>query len=206
MSIHSWKPSPIHVSIGLSQIAFPIIVLPKDDNTNSFQEERLGLPYWTMIQAICVVIDESKMSGHSDWCPNSSRARSAVVVLTSVSAGVRQESVFFEPTKNVNSSRKFVFRPLEFAHFVQQFSPGVSLQGPRNLRQMWASQQTQFHPRAPNDILEMCWGGGGGRGGRVPLVLVTRNGKVNWKMSDNNFCPCLYENVASRKPVSFWTL
>ena len=52
--------SPSHVSIGFSQIAFPIIVLPKDDRTNSFQEERLGLPYWTMILAICVVVDESK--------------------------------------------------------------------------------------------------------------------------------------------------
>ena len=46
--------------IGLSQIAFRIIVLPKDDRPNSFQEERLGLPYWTMILAICVVVDESK--------------------------------------------------------------------------------------------------------------------------------------------------
>ena len=43
-----------------SQIAFPTIVLPKDDRTNSFEEERLGIPYWTMIQAICVVVDESK--------------------------------------------------------------------------------------------------------------------------------------------------
>ena len=39
---------------------FPTIVLPKDDRTNSFQEERLGLPYWTMILANCVVVDESK--------------------------------------------------------------------------------------------------------------------------------------------------
>ena len=52
--------SPSHVSIGFSQIAFPIIVLPKDDRTDSAQEERLGLPYWTMILAICVVVDESK--------------------------------------------------------------------------------------------------------------------------------------------------
>ena len=50
--------SPIHVSIGLSQIAFPTTVLPKDDRTNFAQEERL--PCWTMIQAICVVVDESK--------------------------------------------------------------------------------------------------------------------------------------------------
>ena len=52
--------SPSHVSIGFSKIAFPTIVLPKDDRTNSFQEELLGLPYWTMILAICVVVDESK--------------------------------------------------------------------------------------------------------------------------------------------------
>ena len=29
-------------------------------NTDSAQEEQLGLPYWTMILAICVVVDESK--------------------------------------------------------------------------------------------------------------------------------------------------
>ena len=52
--------SPSHVSIGFSQIAFPIIVLPKDDRTNSAQEEQPGLQYWTMILAICVVVDESK--------------------------------------------------------------------------------------------------------------------------------------------------
>ena len=46
--------SPSHVSIGFSQIAFPIIVLPKDDHTDFAQEERLGLPYWTMILVICV--------------------------------------------------------------------------------------------------------------------------------------------------------
>ena len=55
-----WKPSPNRTSIGLSQNTFPTTVLPKDDRTNSFQEERLGLPYWTMILAICVVVDESK--------------------------------------------------------------------------------------------------------------------------------------------------
>ena len=43
-----------------SQIAFPIIVLPKDDHTDFAQEERLCLPYWTMIWAICVVVDASK--------------------------------------------------------------------------------------------------------------------------------------------------
>ena len=52
--------SPSHASIGFSQIAFPITVLPKDDRTDFAQEEQLGLPYWTMILATCVVVDESK--------------------------------------------------------------------------------------------------------------------------------------------------
>ena len=51
----------------LFQIAFPITVLPKVDRTDSFREERLGLFNWTMSLAICVVVDESKMSGHSDF-------------------------------------------------------------------------------------------------------------------------------------------
>ena len=60
ISIPNWKPSPNRTSIGFSQIALPITALPKDDHTDFAQEERLGLPYWTMILAICVVIDESK--------------------------------------------------------------------------------------------------------------------------------------------------
>ena len=58
--IPNLKLSSSHASIGFSQIAFSTIVLPKDDRTDSAQEERLGLPYWTMISAICVVVDESK--------------------------------------------------------------------------------------------------------------------------------------------------
>ena len=54
------NPSPNRASVGFSQIAFLITVLPKDDRTDFAQEERLGLPYWTMISAICVVADESK--------------------------------------------------------------------------------------------------------------------------------------------------
>ena len=46
--------------MGFSQIAFPTIVLLKDDRTDSAQEEQLGLPYWTMSLAIRVVVDESK--------------------------------------------------------------------------------------------------------------------------------------------------
>ena len=60
MSIPNLEFSPCHVSIGFSHIAFPITVLPKDDRTDFAQEERLGLPYWTIILAICVVVDESK--------------------------------------------------------------------------------------------------------------------------------------------------
>ena len=59
--------SPSHVSIGFSQIVFPIVVLPKDDRTDSFQEEQLGLPHWTMILAICVVVVESKCLDTPVW-------------------------------------------------------------------------------------------------------------------------------------------
>ena len=52
--------SPNRAATRFSQIAFAIIVLPNDDHTDSAQEERLGLPYWTIILAICVVADESK--------------------------------------------------------------------------------------------------------------------------------------------------
>ena len=48
------------VLIKLTRVAFLIIVLREDDRTDFAQEERLGLPYWTMILAICVVVDESK--------------------------------------------------------------------------------------------------------------------------------------------------
>ena len=61
------KFSPSQASKGLSQIAFPIKVLPKDDRTDSAQEEQLGLPYWTMILAICVVVDESKCLDIPIW-------------------------------------------------------------------------------------------------------------------------------------------
>ena len=58
--------SPNHVSIGFSQIAFPIIVLPKDDHTDFAQEEQLSLPHWTMILAMCRG-RRIQMSGHSDF-------------------------------------------------------------------------------------------------------------------------------------------
>ena len=60
ISIPNLKLFPNRIFKELSRIAFPIIVLPKDDRTDFAQEERLGLPYWTMILAICVVVDESK--------------------------------------------------------------------------------------------------------------------------------------------------
>ena len=52
-----FRTFPYHVPIELSQIAFPITVLPKDDRIDSFREDRLGLPYWTMILAICALVD-----------------------------------------------------------------------------------------------------------------------------------------------------
>ena len=63
MSILNWKPSPNRVSIGFS----PITALPKDDFSDFAQEERPGLPHWTMIWAICVVVDESKCLDTPIW-------------------------------------------------------------------------------------------------------------------------------------------
>ena len=65
--IPNWKLSPNRALIGFSQIAFPLIVLPNDDHTDFLQEERLGLRYWTMIQAICVVVDKSKCLDTPIW-------------------------------------------------------------------------------------------------------------------------------------------
>ena len=43
------------------------LVLPKDDRIDSAQEERLDLPYWNMIEAICVVVDDSKCLDTPIW-------------------------------------------------------------------------------------------------------------------------------------------
>ena len=59
INILSLRLFPTRVPIELSHIAFPKIVLPSRDRTDSFREERLSLPYWTMIWAICVVVEES---------------------------------------------------------------------------------------------------------------------------------------------------
>ena len=55
LDIPNLELSPNRVLTRFSQITFPIIVLPKDDPTDFAQQERLGLPCWTMILAICVV-------------------------------------------------------------------------------------------------------------------------------------------------------
>ena len=67
ISILNVKLSHNRTSKGFFQIPFPITVLPKDDYTDFAQEERLGLPYWTMIWAICVVVDESKCLDIPIW-------------------------------------------------------------------------------------------------------------------------------------------
>ena len=59
-NIPNMEPSPNRVQITRSRIAFPTIVLPEDDRTDFVQEERLGLPCWTMILAICALVDVSK--------------------------------------------------------------------------------------------------------------------------------------------------
>ena len=66
ISIPNWKPSPSRTSIGFSQIVFPITVLPKEDHTDSFQEERLGLPYWTQDFGHLCRGRRIQVSGHSD--------------------------------------------------------------------------------------------------------------------------------------------
>ena len=55
-----------HSQLFLFPNRVPIEVLPEGYRTYSFRQERLGLPYWTMIEAICVVVHVSKMAGHSD--------------------------------------------------------------------------------------------------------------------------------------------
>ena len=60
ISFPNVEPFPNRVLIRLSRNAFPIRVLPEDDRTDSVLEERLGLPYWTMILATCVVVDVSR--------------------------------------------------------------------------------------------------------------------------------------------------
>ena len=57
--------SPSHVSIEFSQIAFPTIVLLKDDRTNSFQEEQLGSILDHDFGHLCRG-RRIQMSGHSD--------------------------------------------------------------------------------------------------------------------------------------------
>ena len=44
----------------LSLIASPLKVLPKDDRRDFVQEEQPDLPLWTMILAICALVDVSK--------------------------------------------------------------------------------------------------------------------------------------------------
>ena len=67
MCIPNLELFPFRFPQELSRIAFPIIVLLKDDRTDFAQEERLDLPYWTMIKAICVFGRRIQISGHSDF-------------------------------------------------------------------------------------------------------------------------------------------
>ena len=67
MSIPNWKPSPNRALIEFSRIAFPTIVLPRNDRADFAQEERLGLLCWTMILAICVLVEVSKYLDIHTW-------------------------------------------------------------------------------------------------------------------------------------------
>ena len=58
--------SPSHVSIGFSQIAFPIIVLPKDDHIDSAQEGTTGSSILDHDLGHLCRGRRIQMSGHSD--------------------------------------------------------------------------------------------------------------------------------------------
>ena len=60
VSILNLELFPNRVLIEVSRIAFPTTVLPEDDRIDFAQEERLGLPCWTMILANRVLVDVSK--------------------------------------------------------------------------------------------------------------------------------------------------
>ena len=59
--------SPSHVSIRFSQIAFPTIVLLKDDRTDSAQEEQLGPSILDHDLGHLCRGRRIQMSGHSDF-------------------------------------------------------------------------------------------------------------------------------------------
>ena len=67
ISIPDWKLSPNRISKGLSQIAFPIIVLPKGDRTDFVQEERLGSSILDHDLGHLCRGRRIQMSGHSDF-------------------------------------------------------------------------------------------------------------------------------------------
>ena len=57
----------IKLHLFVSIAAGTVIVLPKDDRPDSVQEERLGLPYWTMIFGHFCRGRRIQMSGHFDF-------------------------------------------------------------------------------------------------------------------------------------------
>ena len=67
ISIPNLELFPNRVLIERSRIAFPITVLPKDDRTDFAPQERLDLPYWTMIFGHLCFGRRIQMSGHSDF-------------------------------------------------------------------------------------------------------------------------------------------
>ena len=62
-----WNFSPTVFKWKFLEIAFPMTVLPKGDRADFVQEGGLDLPYWTMILAICALVDESKCLDIPIW-------------------------------------------------------------------------------------------------------------------------------------------
>ena len=67
ISIPNLEPSPNRAAIGFSQIAFPMIVLPKDDRIDFAQEERLGSSILDHDLGHLCRGRRIQMSGHSDF-------------------------------------------------------------------------------------------------------------------------------------------
>ena len=71
------------------------MVLPKDDRSHFVQEERLNLPYWTMIWAILCFGRRIQTSGHSDFRIFNSDGASTI--LTWVSADTASAACLAHP-------------------------------------------------------------------------------------------------------------
>ena len=106
MSIPNLELFTIHVPIELSRVAFTKKILPEDGRTDSVQEERLGLPWWTMIIAMCFLLEVSKyldiltsefstMMVHLPFWPGCKLVLRLLLVLSQCHLGVQLDLLYF---------------------------------------------------------------------------------------------------------------